>query len=341
MNMKKKVLAFLAAMTLCTQFTGCWLFDDEDYGDTETTETTASETVEDTTVPPTESTTVEETEAPTTEPTEESTEAPTEETTIEETTEETTEAVTEAQTEETTEAETEAPTQGGPPQQDLNLDAEYDESKFLTYVDMPECKPDAGVKESDFAGYWVCDVMAKGNTAYNAICGYPVSATGHLAIDMHNAAFDENGTGKFINIKPIVVSNEPQGGPPQGGPPQAAAAAQEPSEPAVATETELPMVYTFENGTLKASVTIPVGPPKNKNTPDAMQGIGGTASPLQGPPPKQMVLQMTDDGRILIQTPNADGTMTSAYYKKVDQFEDFDWGSVQFDFESIYKTEAE
>ena len=92
------------------------------------------------------------------------------------------------------------------------------------------------------------------------------------------------------------------------------------------------MTYTFENGALNALVTIPVGPPKS------VQAANGAseAAKVQGPPPKQMLLQMTDDGRILVQSTEPDGTVTSAYYKKVDSFKKFDWSSVHFDFDSAY-----
>ena len=224
-------------------------------------------------------------------------------------------AVTEA-AENTT--ENNVPPQEGPPEVEFDLDAEYDESKYLHYVDMPECTPTAAA-EADFIGLWQADVMAKDNIAYDSICGVPVSATGHLVIA-------EEGSGNFVNIDPVVISDGPQGGAPQA----ADAAGQSGSR---ADETELPMTYTFENGALNAAVTIPVGPPKS------VQAAGGAseAAAVQGPPPKQMLLQMTDDGRILVQSAEEDGTITSAYYKKVDSFEEFDWSSVHFDFASAYE----
>ena len=204
--------------------------------------------------------------------------------------------------------------QGGPPQAELNLDAQFDESKLLNYVDMPSCSVDAEAQESDFAGFWVADVMTKDNIAYDKICGIPVSATGHLVI--------ESGSGKFINIRPVVVSNSPQA---------------EQNQSAEAEETELPLTYVFENGVLNASVTISVGSAGNRQgVPDAMQGIGAETSAVQGQPMKQMTLQMTDDGRILVQSADASGAVTSAYYRKTDSFEEFDWSAVQFDFESVY-----
>lgn len=222
--------------------------------------------------------------------------------------------------------ENNAPQQGGPPQVEFDLNAEYDESKYLHYVDMPACKPTAADLE-EFKGLWEADVMAKDDIAYDSICGVPVSATGHLVID-------EEGTGKFINIDPVVVGSESQSGAPdaagQGGSPQSAdAAGQDSSE---ADETELPVTYIYENGALNALVTIPVGPPKS------VQEANGAseATTVQGPPPKQMLLQMTDDGRILVQSTESDGTVTSAYYKKVDSFRKFDWSSVHFDFDSAY-----
>ncbi|WP_044973354.1 hypothetical protein [Ruminococcus sp. HUN007] len=227
---------------------------------------------------------------------------------------------------------------GGPPEIKLDLDAKYDESKYLNYVDMPVCKPDANVSESDFKGLWVADVMAKDDTAYDSVCGIPLSATGHLEIG-------GDGSGKFINITPVVESNEQQGGSPagkaQGGPPagnsQGGEAAEGQQKTSEATETELQMTYTFENGVLNASVTIPVGPPKGEQNPDTEKNAGSAA--VNNYPHKQMVLQMTDDGRILIQSPDADGTMTSAYYRKTDSFENFDWSSVHFDFDSLNTTE--
>ena len=222
--------------------------------------------------------------------------------------------------------ENNGPQQGGPPQVEFDLNAEYDESKYLHYVDMPACKPTAADAE-EFRGLWEADVMAKDDIAYDSICGVPVSATGHLAIDAE-------GTGKFINIDPVVISSESQGGAPeaavQGGPPQSADASDQGSSEA--DETELPMTYTFENGALNALVTIPVGPPKS------VQAANGAseAAKVQGPPPKQMLLQMTDDGRIMVQSTEPDGTVTSAYYKKVDSFKKFDWSSVHFDFDSAY-----
>ena len=232
-------------------------------------------------------------------------------------------AVTEA-AENTT--ENNASPQEVPTEVEFDLDAEYDESKYLHYVDMPDCTPTTA-DEEDFRGLWEADVMTKDNIAYDSICGVPIYATGHLVID-------EEGSGKFINIDPAVISSEPQGGAPnaavQGGAPQAAAqTGQSGSE---ADETELPMTYTFENGALNASVTIPTGPPKS------VQAAGGAseASAVQGPPPIQMLLQMTDDGRILVSSAEADGTVTSAYYKKVDSFKEFDWSSVHFDFDAAY-----
>lgn len=291
--MKRNICIGLAALLLTMCFAGCQNSEDKD--STKATEPSAAETTE----------------------------------TAAETT-----AVTEAaeSTAETTAPDGEKPDgqpeggapQGGPPQIELDLEAEYDESKYLNYVDKPKCKPDDAAKEADFKGLWVVDVMAKGDTAYDTICGVPVSATGHLEID-------EGGAGKFINIQPVVVSSGQQGGAPQS-------AGAEQSTEAEATETELPMTYTYENGVLNASVTIPVGPPKSAQTQDAMKGLEENASTVQGgPPPKQMILQMTDDGRILVESPEEDGTMTSAYYKKVDAFEKFDWSSVNFDFEATYK----
>ena len=303
--MKKRIFIGLAALLMAFGMTGCWDDDDVDTTPKETTASTSATTE----APATEETTTEE--ATTEEPsTEEETTTPEPSDTTEETSD-----TTEAPTEPT------GPPQGGPPQQQLNLDAQFDESKFLHYVDMPTCVPDAEAKEADFAGLWVVDVMAKNDVAYDAICGIPVFATGHLEIEAHNPAFDEMGSGKFINIKPVVVADT------SNLPAQAQAQAAQSSE---AEETELPLTYTFENGVLNASVTIPVGPPKS------VQAATGAAPGIQGPPPKQMVLQMTDDDRILVQSFGADGTVTSAYYKKVDAFEPFDWASVQFDFESVY-----
>ncbi|HOC34793.1 MAG TPA: hypothetical protein PLH98_06650 [Ruminococcus flavefaciens] len=224
-------------------------------------------------------------------------------------------AVTEA-AESTT--ENNIPPQEDPPEVKFDLDAEYDESKYLHYVDMPECTPTAAA-EANFIGLWQADVMAKDNIAYDSICGIPVSATGHLVIA-------EEGSGNFVNIDPVVISDESQGGAPQ----TADAAGQSGSK---ADETELPMTYTFENGALNAAVSIPVGPPKNEQA----AGVASEAAAVQGPPPKQMLLQMTDDGRILVQSADEDGTITSAYYKKVDSFEEFDWSSVNFDFASAYE----
>ena len=238
-----------------------------------------------------------------------------------------------------TEKITEGRPNGGPPEVKLDLDAKYDESKYLNYVDMPACKPDANASETDFTGLWVADVMAKDGTAYDSVCGIPLSATGHLEIS-------GDGSGKFINITPVVTSGEQQGGSPagktQGGPPsendQGGGAAEGQQKASEATETELQMTYTFENGALNASVIIPVGPSKDKQNPDAEKDAGETVE-VNNYPQKQMVLQMTDDGRILIQSPDADGTMTSAYYRKTDSFENFDWSSVHFDFDSLNAAE--
>lgn len=216
--------------------------------------------------------------------------------------------------------ETGKPDREGAPQLTLDLDAEYDESKFLNYVDVPSCKPVSNADEDDFTGMWEADVIVKGDTAYDTICGIPLSATGHLVIS-------ENGSGEFINIQPVTVNGKQQGGPPQN------TTAEQPQ--AEAAETELPLTWAFENGSLNVSVTIPVGPPEDRQAPDALKTAGESAPDVKGPPPKQMTLQMTDDGRILTVSADSDGTMTSAYYRKVDSFEAFDWSTVRFDFDSV------
>lgn len=133
-------------------------------------------------------------------------------------------------------------------------------------------------------------------------------------------------------VKEKVSEVGQNGGPPAGNS-QGGEAAEGQQKTSEATETELQMTYTYENGVLNVSVTIPVGPPKSEQNPDTEKNAGSAA--VNNSPHKQMVLQMTDDGRILIQSPDADGTMTSAYYRKTDSFENFDWSSVHFDFDSL------
>lgn len=307
--MKKKIFALAAVLAMAMSLTACW---DDDYDDTDSkAETTTETTVE--TASTTEEITVETTaETETTVETETSTE--------ESTTEETT-TTTEDTTEDTTQG---GPPQGGPPQQTLNLDVEFDESKFLTYVDMPEANIVADAAEADFEGNWVCEVMAQDDVAYSAICAVPLYATDKLVITGDEAK-DAEGSGTFLSVSPVLVGATTQGGPP------AAAQQAQTSEDVVETVKQYTYVYTYADGKINASVTIPVGPPAS-----VQSGAETPAVTIQGPPPKNVEVYMLDNGKLLVKSVDATGIVTSAFYKKVDQFEKFDWSSVNFDFASVY-----
>ena len=72
--------------------------------------------------------------------------------------------------------------------------------------------------------------------------------------------------------------------------------------------TETPFTWTFSDNSLKADVS-----------------------------GKNITMQATDDNRIVIISKDMDGNDVFAYYQKVDSFTEFDFSSVEFDFDAVVR----
>ena len=77
--------------------------------------------------------------------------------------------------------------------------------------------------------------------------------------------------------------------------------------------TELPFTWNFADGTLKADVTV-------------HEEITVPAA-----------IQMTDDGSLLIQSTDEEGNQVSAYYRHVDSYTEFDFTTVEFDYDVLFE----